>query len=166
MNASGLLAIVLLALSAFSLSGQDLVVDVNLRMLDVLVQDESGHPVLDLTSDDFEVIENGKPKSVKHFSLETEPVAVGLLVDRSSSISPIKRSLDSAVADILEKLEPNDQVFLMSFAGSHKLRVKWTTTHAAILEAISKAKLEFGTRMHDAILDSLQYLSTSPLKRR
>jgi VWFA-related protein len=166
MKPLGFLAILLLALFAFSMSGQDLVVDVNLRMLDVLVQDESGEPILDLTADDFEVMENGQPRSIKHFSLETEPVAVGFVVDTSSSIRPVKKNLDRAVRDILRKLHGDDQAFLTTFAGTDKLRVDLTTTHADILEAILSAKLGFGTRVYDAILDSLRYLSTKGLKRR
>jgi hypothetical protein len=39
--------------------GQKIVIDVNLTMLTVRVQDEAGQPVLDLTADDFEILENG-----------------------------------------------------------------------------------------------------------
>ena len=51
------LALILLSLAALSAAAQDLIVDVNLRMLAVSVEDERGHPVLDLTAGDFEVME-------------------------------------------------------------------------------------------------------------
>ena len=72
--------------SLFALVAQNLVIDVNLRQIDVFVEDQRGGAALDLTSDDFKVIEDGVPKPVKHFALEVAPVAVGIVLDRSSSI--------------------------------------------------------------------------------
>jgi VWFA-related protein len=143
-----------------------LVIDVNLRNLNVFVEDESGDPVLDLTADDFEVLENGQSKPVKHLTLETEPVAVGLVLDRSSSISPVKKKVDEAVRHALEAVGPKDQVFLVTFAGTDKLIVGRTTSRKNIVEAIRKTKLGFGTRVYDALVHSLQYLSTSSLERK
>lgn len=145
----------LLVLSALA---QDLIVDVNLTMLSAFVEDEHGRPVLDLTADDFEVVENGQLRPVKHLSLETKPIAIGLVVDRSSSIVPVKKQIDAAVERMLEAAGAADQVFLMTFAGTGKLNVALTTKHKGILEAMRKANVGFGTRFYDVIIDSFQYL--------
>ena len=48
----------MLVLSALA---QDLAVDVNLTMLDVFVEDQNGHAVLDLTAEDLEGEESFTP---------------------------------------------------------------------------------------------------------
>lgn len=44
-------------------------VDVNVVNVDVTVTDRSGKPVMNLTRDDFEIFEDGKPMKVSNFSL-------------------------------------------------------------------------------------------------
>jgi len=155
-------------LTAFVLSvaAQDLIVNVNLTLLDVVVQDKEGSAVLDLTVDDFEVIENGQPRPVRHLSIESEPIAIGLAIDRSSSISPVKNKMEEKLAQLLQAVRPDDQVFLVTFAGTDKVRIAGTANQKGILAAVRKTKLGFGTRFYDAFIHSLQYLSTSRLEQR
>src|SRR5271168_3900055 len=61
-------------------------VDVKVVSLPVTVRDKKGKIVRDLTKDDFELEEDGKPQPIRYFSQETNlPLAVGLLVDTSMS---------------------------------------------------------------------------------
>ncbi len=54
--------------------------------LPVTVRDKKGKIVRDLTKDDFELQEDGKPQTIRYFSQETNlPLTVGLLVDTSMS---------------------------------------------------------------------------------
>ena len=165
-HATMLATVMVLAFAGLSTSAQEVVVDVNLRMFDVSVEDGYGVPVLDLTADDLEVLENGLSKPVKHLSLETQPVAVGLVVDRSSSVQAVKDKVDQAVVQVLANARPVDQVFLMTFAGTGKLNVGLTTRHQSVLESLRKTKLAYGTRLYDAIASSIDYLSASSFERR
>ena len=161
------LLILPLALAALSIAdSQNLVVNVNLTLLNVFVEDENGLPVLDLTADDFLITENGQTRPVKHLLLQTHSVAVGLLLDRSSSIAPVKENLDQAVIHILEASRPGDPVFLMTFAGTNELKVPWTTTHQAVLNVLRKPKLGFGSRVYEALAESIGYLASSQLERK
>jgi hypothetical protein len=54
----------------------------------------------------------------------------------------------------------------MTIAGANKLSVGWTTRYPTILEKARKTKLGFGSRVYDALVDSLEYLSTSNLDRK
>jgi VWFA-related protein len=153
-------------LAAFATAAQDLVINVNLRMVDVLVEDENGYPVSDLNTDDFEVLENGHTLPVRHLSLETGPVAVGLVVDRSSSIKPVKANIDRGVSNVLATLRPEDHVFLMTFSGRNKLNVDLTTSHHKILPELRREKLGFGSRFYDVLTDALQRASSCTLQNR
>src|SRR6266536_6268451 len=44
-------------------------VDVKIINVDVTVTDGSGKPVNDLTKDDFEITEDGRPQTIKNFSV-------------------------------------------------------------------------------------------------
>jgi VWFA-related protein len=166
MRTTAWFSVAFLLLLTLSTSAQDLVVDVNLRLLDVFVDDEAGRPVLDLTPGDFEVLDNGQPVAVKHLTLESGGIAAGLVVDRSSSIDALRGRVNSAVAELLNAAVPDDQAFLVTFAGASKLRVPWTADRESVIKALLNAKPEFGSRVYDAITDSLRYLSTAPAERR
>jgi VWFA-related protein len=43
-------------------------VSVNLVQVDAVVTDSKGHPVRGLDRDDFEILEDGKPETITHFS--------------------------------------------------------------------------------------------------
>jgi Ca-activated chloride channel family protein len=145
---------------------QDLVVNVNLTMLNVVVEDQQGRPFLDLTADDFEILESGQVKPVKHFSLNREPIALGIVVDRSSSIDSVRKEMDRAAAQLLERLNPDDEALLITFAGASKVNVPLTRQHKKIVDAMRKVKRAYGTRLYDVLIDSLQYLATSPFDRK
>src|ERR1700679_2739776 len=54
--------------------------------LPVTVRDKKGKIVRDLTKDDFDLEEDGKPQTIRYFSQETNlPLTIGLLVDTSMS---------------------------------------------------------------------------------
>jgi len=90
---SVLLAVgLVLALSAVT-GAQRIVVDVNLTTIGVRVANDDGSPALDLSVGDFEILEDGQPRPISHFSMEYQPAAIGLLVDRSISVGPVGREL-------------------------------------------------------------------------
>jgi VWFA-related protein len=154
------------AISVLSALAQELIVDVNLTILTVLVEDERGRPVLNLTAGDFEVVHDGNVTPVKHLSLEAEPLAIGLVVDRSASIAAVKKQMDEAVGLVLDSSSSDDLIFLMTFAGERKLNVPLTTNHKTIRDAMRKAKMRLGTRFYDVLFDSLGYLSQSARERK
>lgn len=76
-------------------------VDATAVLLDVIVRDRTGDPVLDLQASDFEVFEDGRPQRIDSFELirrdsvrETaEPVAAAPLPDRLEPIPGLEPSL-------------------------------------------------------------------------
>jgi len=154
------------ALSVATVAQQRLVVDVNLTNLDAFVEDRAGQAVLNLTPDDFQIVENGEEKTISHFSMEREPVALGIVVDRSISIKPIQKRIDEAVGFLLEESEPTDQAFVFTFAGNIDLTVEPTTDRLSTLKTMGKVKLGYGTHFYDAVNDALQYISKSRLNRK
>ncbi len=59
---------------------------VNVVNLFFNVKDKHGMLIPNLTKDDFQVFEDGKPQTIKYFSAEThEPLTLGIMIDTSAS---------------------------------------------------------------------------------
>ena len=93
-------------------------VDVKVVTLPVTVRDKKGQIVRNLTKDDFELQENGKPQSIRYFSQETDlPLTLGLLVDTSMSVRNVLDQERTASKSFLDQMmtRPKDQAFLIHF---------------------------------------------------
>ena len=78
---------------------------VDLVNFGVAVVDKQGKPVTGLTAEDFQVLENGKPQSLKYFAAgdpeDAPPLHIGLLLDTSGSMAgDIKDSRTAAVTGL------------------------------------------------------------------
>jgi len=92
-------------------------VNVNLVNLFFTVKDRHGVPVRNLSREDFEVYEDGKPQAIKYFQADApQPLTLGLLVDTSGSTQrmlPFIRRIGTQFFS--EVLREKDLAFLMSF---------------------------------------------------
>src|SRR5690349_15299873 len=85
----------------------------NLVVLQVTVFDRRGGSVRDLTRDMFQVVEDGTPQTITMFSGEDAPVAVGLLVDNSSSMLTRRAMVTAGVRAFAQSSKPDDQAFTL-----------------------------------------------------
>ncbi len=61
-------------------------INVNLVNLYFLAKDKRGAMIPNLSQDQFQVLENGQPQTIKYFQADaTQPLTMGLLVDTSGS---------------------------------------------------------------------------------
>lgn len=68
-------ALLLVCLGCFFLDQQPQAIHVTSQLVEinVVALDRAGQPVVDLTKDDFEILDNGKSQEVRVFALETKP---------------------------------------------------------------------------------------------
>src|SRR5258708_1996103 len=60
--------------------------DVKVVSVLATVLDKQGRIIHDLGKDDFQVLENGRPQTIKYFSRDSDlPLTIGLMVDTSMS---------------------------------------------------------------------------------
>jgi len=77
---------------------------------------DGNRPVAGLTTDDFELLDNGVPQAVSSTDVESLPIDVTLVVDTSGSVDRRARTqFERAMQDIALSLRPNDQVRLIGF---------------------------------------------------
>jgi Ca-activated chloride channel homolog len=90
-------------------------VDVNLVVLHATVLDRKGGFVSGLQKEDFHVYEDGAPQVVRVFDHEDTPVAVGLTVDNSGSMSRKRKDVTTAALAFVHSSNPRDEIFVVNF---------------------------------------------------
>ena len=130
-------------------------VDVKVVTLPVTVRDKKGKIVRDLTKDDFELEEDGKPQSIRYFSQETNlPLTVGLLVDTSMSERDNMDRERSASRSFLDQMitRPVDRAFVIHFDREIELLQDLTSDHAKLEKAVG-------------LIDTQQAVESTPNQR-
>ncbi len=95
---------------------------VDLVVLDALViQQKTGRVAGNLNKEDFLVAEDGVRQQITHFSQDTLPLSVILLIDRGGCLDPFSDKVRHATLEALQRLRPQDEVALMSFANTTEL---------------------------------------------
>jgi Ca-activated chloride channel family protein len=135
--------------------------------VDVIVTDPRGTIIKGLRPQDFELLDEGKPQEIAHFSQDEIPLAIALVVDVSGSMSEIIGPLRKALAASLRTLKQEDLVALISFHGTAKVEIGFSRDFEAITHKIGKLRSSGGTNINEAIYDSARLLQEeAPRARR
>jgi VWFA-related protein len=131
----------IIGLAALALLAQDvptLRVDVNLVNLFFSVRDKNGALVSNLTQEDFQVFEDGKPQTIRYFSRQTDlPLTLGLLVDVSrSQQNLIEIERRAATQFFAQVLRSKDLAFLISFGSEVELLQDLTSSPKLLSRAL------------------------------
>lgn len=141
-------------------------VAVNVLFEDVRVVDERGHPIDNLTAEDFRVLEDGVEQKITYFSREALPLAVALVVDNSSSISAELDEMRRGALATLAQLKPDDEVAIFSFSEKPELVEGLTNNRAAVAEDLWALSPYGGTDVNAAIYEACLYLGRTTHDRR
>src|SRR5215472_14851186 len=103
-------------------------VDVDVVSILASVRDKKNGLIPSLQKDDFTVLEDGKPQTIKYFTKETDlPLTIGLLVDVSRSqenlIDIERQAASQFFSQVLRK---KDIAFLISFGEECELLQDYT----------------------------------------
>src|ERR1022692_4161611 len=132
-----------------SLQAQDkdtaatIAVDVKVVTLPVTVRDKHGKIIRDLTKDDFTLQEDGRPQTIKYFSLDTNlPLTLGLLVDTSRSQTNVLDAERNASRSFLEQMlvQEKDKAFLIHFDREVELLQDLTSSREKLQKALELLK--------------------------
>ncbi len=129
-------------------------VRVNLVNVLFTVTDKKSRLVLDLTKDDFRVLEDHKPQTIRFFSRETDlPLRIGVLIDTSNSIRDRLHFEQEAAIDFLqETLRPGkDLAFVVAFDVEPQLLQDYTDDVEKLAQAARNLQAGGGTALYDAV---------------
>ena len=121
-------------------------VDVDVVSILASVRDKKGALVANLQKNDFTVLEDGKPQSIKYFTKETDlPLTIGLLVDVSGSqrnLIDIERSAASQF--FTQVLRKKDEAFLIMFGEEAELLQDYTGSPRLLREGLNQLRVSSG----------------------
>jgi VWFA-related protein len=123
--------------------GDSIKVDVDVVNILASVRDKRGALIPTLEKQDFTVLEDGKPQSIKYFTRETDlPLTIGLLVDTSGSqqnlIGIEKNAASQFFSQVLRK---KDEAFLMMFGEESELLQDYTNSIPLLNDGLSRLRL-------------------------
>ncbi|MGH9163079.1 MAG: VWA domain-containing protein [Vicinamibacteraceae bacterium] len=121
------------------------------------VTDRDGRFVSGLRKEDFKIYEDDQPQAISHFSAERVPVSLGLVVDTSNSMAGEKIvAARRALARFLERLGPDDEVFITMFGDQVKQLHDWSRDRASLREALRQLQPHGGTALYDGVTDAVE----------
>jgi VWFA-related protein len=122
----------------------------------VTVLDRRGTFLTDLTAEDFEILEDGKPQTLKYFvrgdQAEAAPeLHIGLLFDTSGSMSADIATARTAAIKFLNALPEAKDITLVDFDSEVRLAKYGQQDFPRIVERIRSRKPDGYTAMYDAL---------------
>ncbi|MGH9457209.1 MAG: VWA domain-containing protein, partial [Thermoanaerobaculia bacterium] len=138
-------------------------VDVNLVEILVNVDDRDGRPIVDLRQEEFRIREKGSPRTVRSAKLlSTEPLLLGLAVDRSKSLYGVMDRVVSSALEFAARATRGGEIFVVGF--DHRAEVlQWKTADADdVRRKLADLEASGNTALREAMLYSLmQYQNSS-----
>jgi VWFA-related protein len=127
-------------------STETLRVNVEVVQLFFNVKDKHGALIPNLTKDNFDVAEDGKPQTIKYFKAETDlPLTLGILIDTSGSQQRVLGMEQETGAAFLENvLRPKDEAFVISFDIDINLLQDFTNSMSKLRRALNDTKINTG----------------------
>lgn len=132
----------------------------------VTVQDRDGRLVPDLTRDDFDVRDSGRPVEITLFNSGVQPITMVLLLDMSSSMTHRHSLVRDAMLQFIETLLPDDRVRLGTF-GEEVLFTPFMTSDKEILRRLLHYELWPGgpTPLWNAMSLGISSIADEPGRR-
>src|SRR5215813_5920741 len=128
-------------------------VDVEVVSILASVRDKRGALVPNLEKNEFTILEDGKPQSIKYFNRETDLLlTIGLLVDVSRSQENLIGIERNAATQFFSKvLRKKDEAFLISFGEESELLQDYTSSVRLLEEGLNQLRVSGGvTGLHPA----------------
>ena len=142
-----------------------------LVVLHVVVKDRKGAYVAGLQAEDFTILEDGRRQTIQFFGSQDTPVTVGLLIDNSGSMLPVRDRVIAAAGAFVQTSNPADEIFALVFNEVVRTALPpgapFTNNPEVLREALrARISARGRTAVHDAILAGLAYLTKGTHQRQ
>ena len=122
------------------------------------VTDAQNRLVPELTKDDFTVLDNDKPQELLVFQSEIQPITVVVMLDTSGSMTGSIALLKAAAEQFVTRLLPDDKAAVGAFNDKIELSASFSNDRDGLITEIRDLDFGNGTRLYDAINESLNQL--------
>jgi len=144
----------------------DLRVDTTEVLVPVAVNDTYNRPVSGLEKENFKIFDDKVEQVITSFSMEDEPVAVGLVFDTSGSMAGSEREERAAANEFFKTANPEDEFALVEFDSAPRLVVPVTPDPAKVTYQLLFAHAKGSTALLDAVFLGLHEIKKSHKKRK
>lgn len=141
-------------------------IDVDMVLVNVTVNDSYGHLITDLDKKNFRLFEDNVEQEILTFSKEDVPASIGLLFDTSGSMANKMEASRQALGNFLQKSNPGDEFFLISFNNHAALDSRFTSDVDLVQQRAKSLKPEGRTSLLDAIYYGLEQMKGARHERR
>lgn len=121
----------------------------------VVVTDKQGLPIAGLTADDFEIVEEGRPQTVRFFAVgdrsAAPPLHLGLLLDTSGSMDRDISAVRTASIRFLNANTDAADVTLVDFDTEVRVARYGQNDYPRLIERIRSRKPDGMTALYDAL---------------
>ena len=129
------------------------------------VTDTTNRLVTDLTRDDFEILDNGRPQELTIFDNEARPFSVVVMLDTSISMTHRLKDLYSGAEQFLLRLLPHDRAVVGAFNDKIEFASGFTSDRTSLIAALSDLDYGNKTRLYDALYESLDQLQKADSRK-
>jgi len=113
-----------------------LTIGTDLVLLDVTVVDQNNRPVMDLSKDQFDVLEDKVPQKIEFFSREQAPVSLVFVIDSSGSMRPKLDTVIKASVNLVKESKAGDEMAVIQFKDQPELLEEFTSDINDVTDAL------------------------------
>ena len=121
----------------------------------VTVVDANNRLVTDLTREEFEILDNGRPQEITIFDNEVRPFTVVVMLDTSVSMTDRLDDLYDGAEQFVLRMMPHDKASIGAFNDKIEFASGFSNDRNSLVSSLKR--LDFGnqTRLYDAVHASL-----------
>jgi Ca-activated chloride channel family protein len=140
--------------------------DVRTVAMYATVRSRDGRLVSNLSQDDFEILEDGQPRTISSFSSEPVPITATLMLDMSDSMREYYERVRDSAGRFVDALQPDDRVRIGTFGHTAALS-PFLTSDKAILHRVLNEELWLShfTALWSGIKKAMDSLTNEPGRR-
>jgi len=174
-----LLSAALVAVAVLQVSGQEptpaasapvFKAQSDLVVLHVNVFDGKSDAVAELPQSAFTIVEEGQPQPITFFSAADVPVAVGLVIDNSSSMISRRSLVLAGSKAFIASSHPEDELFTVVFNEHVRLGLQPSVAFTRSPVQVEGSLLQFPpgglTALYDAVIEGLDHLEQADHQKR
>lgn len=141
-------------------------VDTNLVLVPLTVTDPMDRLVTGLDKQNFNVLEDNHPQTIRTFSSDDAPVSVGVVLDLSGSMSNKIVRARGAVLQFMKTSNPQDEFFVIGFNDRPVLITDFTSSVDDVEARMATIQAGRRTALLDALYFGLEKMKQAKYPRR
>lgn len=143
----------------------DLKLNATLVQVPIVAADKAGRFVLDLSKDDFTLVEDGKRQEIALFSTVKQAFNAVLILDTSNSAEDRLGAMQQTALTFARAIGGDDKMMVISFDNEIRQLTDFTSDRKELEEAIKGTESGFGKLLYEAVVRGLDQLKDKEGRR-